>query len=294
MQMQLCSIIIPIYKEILSDTENISLRRCLLILGKYRICFVTFKQLNTSAYTKICNLYNIKPSFEYFSKKYFLNGLHGYNQLLLTNQFYKRFLQFTYILIYQLDAYVFRDELEYWCKMNYSFIGSPIFKGNRNCNKYSAYSGCMNGGLSLRKTKDVYSLLNRNIIIEIFEKKYEKGNIIQKIIAIFQIITIYFRNSYLKEFWYNEDALFSKYMLERWNNFIIRPKRWSCIFKGNNTQYNLPNFNDTFRFSFDENIEYLMELTNNKLPTFCHAFQLDYKRNFWRRYISFNNNKSCL
>ena len=29
------------------------------------------------------------------------------------------------MLIYQLDAFVFQDDLAYWCQQNYDYIGAP-------------------------------------------------------------------------------------------------------------------------------------------------------------------------
>jgi hypothetical protein len=105
-------IIIPIYKETLSKYEFLSLKQCCLIFYKYPIIFITHENLDCSIYTDICRKAEVNYEYEFFGKKYFKNTL-CYNALLLSFFFYAHFAEYEYMLIYQLDAYVFRDELGY-------------------------------------------------------------------------------------------------------------------------------------------------------------------------------------
>lgn len=280
-------ILIPIYKEHLSDTESISLNRCLKVLSKYPICFVTFKMLNTKEYDTICKKYKVEMQKEYFDAYYFQNDLIGYNSLMLSKKFYKKFLKFTYLLIYQLDAYVFRDDIEYWCNKHYSFIGGPVFEGYLKCNQNSLYLNCMNGGVSLRKTKDIYTLIKSINKIEIFENIYEKGNIFQKIKALCMIfLSIDIQSKYTPS--NNEDLLISYFFIEKINRFLKRKKFFKTIdLSIKKIHLKFPTFNETYHFCFDENIEHLYELSNHTLPTFCHAFHSDNKREFWSKFIDF-------
>jgi hypothetical protein len=68
-------------------------------------------------------------SVESFPKRYFEN-IEGYNELLLSASFYERFLDTKYILIYQLDAFVFKDELQEWCDKGYDYIAPWIAPQN--------------------------------------------------------------------------------------------------------------------------------------------------------------------
>ena len=47
-------------------------------------------------------------------------GVYAYSQLMLEKDFYKR------LLIHQLDAFVFSDELLEFCKMGYDYIRAPV------------------------------------------------------------------------------------------------------------------------------------------------------------------------
>jgi hypothetical protein len=69
---------------------------------KSQIVFVQPEGLENDYITKKYS--NI--SVESFPKRYFEN-IEGYNELLLSASFYERFLDTKYILIYQLDAFVF-------------------------------------------------------------------------------------------------------------------------------------------------------------------------------------------
>ena len=93
---------------------------------------------------------------------------------MLSKNFYERFLQYTYILIYQPDAFVFSNNLEYFCKLDYDYIGAPWLWGEYkflDTDHTAWYVG--NGGLSLRKTEkflkmidDQKELIERNIDAE--------------------------------------------------------------------------------------------------------------------------------
>lgn len=120
-------IIIPVYKSKTIRSEIASFNQCLKILFKHPICIITYKGLDTSFYTDLMVTAKVNFQIEYFAKKYFEN-LAGYNRLMLSLDFYKRFEDFEYMLIYQLDSWVFMDELDYWCSKEYDYIGAPWFE----------------------------------------------------------------------------------------------------------------------------------------------------------------------
>ena len=61
---------------------------------------------------------------ETFDPAYF-TSIQGYNRLLLSTEFYQRFLGSAYLLICQLDVFVFRDELAGWVARGYDYVGAP-------------------------------------------------------------------------------------------------------------------------------------------------------------------------
>jgi len=145
-------VVIPYYHNDLSEKEIISLKQAQKILKKYDMCFIAPLRLTPL-------LKNERHQVEYFENIFF-ESVATYNQLMLAPEFYERFIKYRYILIYQLDAFVFYDKLNYFCELNYDYIGSPWIyseKGMIEDVLQKAYVG--NGGLSLRNVRSCIKLL---------------------------------------------------------------------------------------------------------------------------------------
>jgi glycosyltransferase involved in cell wall biosynthesis len=143
-------VVIPLYAEQPRPLERASLRQCLSILGKHRIVFFGPESLNTAAYDSIAREYGVACSVERFPDAYFTSPF-SYSKLLLNVDFYCRFTHSEYMLVHQLDCWVFRDELVQWCSKGYDYIGAPQFAGYSGSDAGSPFlepSG--NGGFSLR------------------------------------------------------------------------------------------------------------------------------------------------
>lgn len=142
------AVVIPIYKEEIDDLEKISLAQCRKVLGHYPIVFAAPEGKNFSYLEPGDMLVQFHP-------QYFQNTL-TYSQLLLQPFFYEPFLSFDYILIYQLDAFVFYDALEEFCRLGYDYIGAPwpVSWG---------FIRVGNGGFCLRKVKTCHRLVTEVI-----------------------------------------------------------------------------------------------------------------------------------
>lgn len=152
------TIVIPIYKTNLSDTEKMSLNQCMKILQHYKIVFIHPEGLDVNSIN-----FNGKIKSETFEKKYFTSVL-GYNSLMLSSEFYERFLDSKYMLIYQLDAFVFSDQLKKWCDKDFDYIGAPwisspnslmkkitlLFASKQKKERQKIFFKVGNGGFSLR------------------------------------------------------------------------------------------------------------------------------------------------
>lgn len=116
----LVKVIVPVYRNSLNTFERISLTQNRRTLGAYPFVFIHPEGLDISP------LMNEFPGCgeKVFNDSYF-RGISGYNLLMLSSDFYRSFSDTQYLLICQLDAYVFRDELVYWCKKGYDYIGAP-------------------------------------------------------------------------------------------------------------------------------------------------------------------------
>lgn len=153
------AVVIPIYKLVLNRLEEISLQQALKVFLQYDIIIIAPEKLwiqNENSYYCI----------ERFPDKYF-RSVETYNDLMLSVFFYERFLSYEYILIYQLDAFVFSDKLAYFTRQGYDYIGAPWLYGTF---QYIDKSHCIwyvgNGGLSLRKVTSFIRILNEKKPLE--------------------------------------------------------------------------------------------------------------------------------
>ncbi len=176
-------IVIPTYKEELSEFEQISLQQIHNILNEYNIAFAAPDNLNFY-YGEQYSTHMI----ERFDAEYFAD-ISGYNKLMLSDEFYMRFAKYSYILIAQLDAFIFSDKLLYFCNLGYDYIGAPWIHGTRYYKDvYNIIHYVGNGGLSLRKVdrfikwidKCKYILepyideINEDVLISAYGKEFLK------------------------------------------------------------------------------------------------------------------------
>src|ERR1700761_5791368 len=112
--METCIIIIPVHKPDPTKYELISFVQCYKILYKHTIRLIAPAELDVSEYEKAvpeCKVIRISPKWQ--------ANLLNYNKLKLSMFFYNLFGGYKYLLTYELDAFVFKDELGYWCDKDY-------------------------------------------------------------------------------------------------------------------------------------------------------------------------------
>ncbi|NDW09847.1 DUF5672 family protein [Dysgonomonas sp. 520] len=264
------TIVIPVYKAELSEYEKISFNQALRILGEHKVTLVCNEKLDVSSYQSIAEANNCVIEFEYFDSSYF-EGIDGYNKLMLSLDFYKRFLDSEYILIYQLDCFVFRDELKEWIEKGYDYVGAPWLHNDRRAwwtlknrirytlkalyRRYTNKSNAIsigfykvgNGGLSLRKVEKCCEIIRR----------FEKNKRIDQ-----------YRNSN-GNYLYAEDVF------------------WGCEVNRYFHNIRIPGYKKALNFSFDMNPALCYELNNCRLPFGCHAWYR-YDLGFWKTFIEKN------
>lgn len=112
----LVAIVVPLpLRQDVSTDEETSLRHLEHYLARYDRFFVAPPG---ATYTR--------PGYrvETFSDRYFGSG-KAHARLQLSEEFYRRFDGYTYILMYHLDALVFSDQLMEWCASDLDYIGAP-------------------------------------------------------------------------------------------------------------------------------------------------------------------------
>lgn len=252
---QLVKVVIPIYKSYFGELEEKSFLQCINVLKDYSIVLVQPEGLDNSYIT---NKYS-NVAVESFSKRYFENIL-GYNELLLSAPFYERFLDSEFILIYQLDAFVFRDDLKEWCGKGYDYIGAPwiatpqntigikvfniiadLFKSKKKKERKQIFYKVGNGGFSLRKNFSHYTIAK------------EQESFISE-----------FLNAKEKEIYAIEDVFWSIKVPELYKEFKI------------------PDYMEALHFAIDRKPHIAFKLINNQLPFGCHGINKPKVIDFWK------------
>lgn len=259
-------IVIPIYKSDLTSNEELSLRQCSKIFANYSIIIATNETVDLSLYYKIFEKNNLL--IEYFPV-FFFKGIYGYNQLTLSRLFYLRFVEYTYILIYQTDAYVFRDELTEWAEKGYDYIGSPfICNYHDKLTNKTEFASVGNGGFSLRKVSaflNAYSGINWYLL-------YCKAQVPPRHWYTYSRYIIV-----LIQAFYYKHSIARKVPCQVFEDLI-----WSAILK------NKPSVNEAMSFSFEKKPSRIYELIGQKLPFGCHAWEKNEKESFWSAFIPFS------
>lgn len=158
-------VLVPIYKETLNLDEFLPLKYSLNVLKNHKCVFLAPTRLDITRYEQSF------PGVETLVvDEYFLKSIDNYNHLLLAAEFYDLFKDYTYLLILQTDAVVFKDEIEYWEKQPYDYIGAPFKEGFQYYLDVFPFNGeraaiikshVGNGGFSLRRVKKCAELLRR-------------------------------------------------------------------------------------------------------------------------------------
>lgn len=77
----------------------------------------------------------------------------NHERMLMSSRFYEWFGDHTHVLVYHLDAFVFRDELFDWCVAGYDYVACPWFEGFKSASADAPMVGVGNGGFSLRRVE---------------------------------------------------------------------------------------------------------------------------------------------
>lgn len=283
-------VVIPIYKEVLSTEEIISYTRCCRILKGYPISIITYASLDYSFYKKIAIDYGIQLNIELFDDNFF-KSVHGYNMLMLSECFYERFIQYEYMLIYQLDAYIFEDKLLLWCDKGYDFIGAPLLEDKYGWENKYIIPHSNNGGFSLRRIRYCLDFLSYKGPLLKFKSIYAiqkcelKNSKLKNLILSF-IKAIGYHNTvgyFVNKTYYNEDLLFCL-------TFDVGIS-WINVPLHNYETYihpQLPSAKESAAFSLERFPKFFVE-KYGKFPMGCHAWHKNI--DYWKNYIGIYKEK---
>ena len=255
------AIIIPFYKNAISNFEKIALQQCERVLHQHSKIAIKPKSLILPDDAHIVKFSNVVS----FDDNYF-EGLAGYNRLMLSSRFYKTFEDYEYILIYQMDCFVFKDELLHWCNQNFDYIGAPWL--TKTYHKNTA-------GLLILKIRQYFShrfnLQDNDIPNQYqFENKVGNGGFSLRRVKIFHDLSIvmtpvidFYLSKTINQ--YNEDIF--------WSIEVNRQKR----------VINIPSCQIALKFAFEVPPVKAHLINEKNLPFGCHDW--DEYSDFWRPFF---------
>ncbi|MDO5525466.1 MAG: DUF5672 family protein [Prevotella sp.] len=286
MKKKQCIIVIPVYNPSPKDSEIASFKQGLKILGTHEISLITHKKCDLTLYDSIIKESGRNVGIQYFDSNYF-SSVEGYNNLCMSIEFYDRFSDYEYMLIYQLDAWVFRDELDYWCDKGYDYIGAPLFYSINSMKFTTKFYGVGNGGFCLRRISHCVNILKANQIkpfikpIPLIQFHWnfllycdEYKSLVMRLrillVLCLKMFGIFNNIHHYRKRQVNEDLIFGSFSTKSWG-----------------VDGNIPDYNEAIQFSFELHPALLYEQNNKRLPFGCHAFEKWDYATFWKDYIKF-------
>lgn len=273
-------VVVPIYKAAIDSDEAKSLTQALKIFSNYSIIFSHPKSLDLTNFLRACEGFK-NCSFMSFDDKNFI-GVRSYSNLLCQREFYEKFSQFRFMLIYQLDAYAFADELQHWCEKGFDYIGAPWFKNFDQSGKeteFLPYAG--NGGFSLRNVQKILQVMDRDLSFAEFLKfrkilrKYRTKSY-KKILSPLQLFLSFFLG---KRKFHQVVEIYSRLYSIPFEDYFF-----AQILREIFPDFRSATYQEAIAFSFEVQPEKLFELNGNKLPFGCHAWQ-KYSPKFFEKFI---------
>lgn len=255
MEHKTVAITIPYYKNELTPAEQASLRQCLEVLGAYDIYFVSPNSLDVNPDI------SVSMNVQRFDDEYF-KGIRGYNKLMLSETFYQRFAAYDYVLIYQLDAFVFRDELQLWADKGYDYIGGPRIHHLYSTSKFGAFV------LSLKRC--LYSIAGNEKKVQKYKLYNQVGNgglSLRRVEKMLQITHEY------------KDKIANSLDDNTYKGFY--PEDWWLICELEKDTLKKPSFKEALAFAFDVRPRLAYRMSHRRLPFGCHGFSKPKEGKFW-------------
>lgn len=277
---QRVAIVIPIIAPGVKGDELQSLRQCLNTLGKRDIYYLCSNELDTTLYERLNNEAGVPFRKRTFGGEWF-NGVNAYNRLCFSSMLYEAFAEYEYMLIYQLDAYVFEDRLDEWCQRGYDYVGGPwLCHWSREVENLDHWE-VGNGGFSLRKIDTFLRVLTSPRLLRkplkgtgrLAKENRKRLNINPLLIVwmTFRALTGYHNTlNYLISRNCQEDKAFAQCKYNR----LMR----------------IPTAKEALGFSFDMRPATCYKMNGNHLPMGCHMWFKYDNETFWYPRIYPNTN----
>lgn len=151
-------VVVPIHRRELSEDEEVCLWRCSGMLAPWRKYFLAPAGL---ALDGLEERYGFDGTIERASC--FFGSQWTYNWMMLDHQLYALFEPYRFVLVHQLDAFLFRRNLEEFLALDFDYFGAPWPHWFSTRALGGPIGAVGNGGLSLRSVEKSKNALLRCI-----------------------------------------------------------------------------------------------------------------------------------
>lgn len=254
------AVLVPVYRSVLDPHETISLESTFRELGHHHLVLVKPAGLDTAALERRFPF----KAVETFDPEYF-RSIQGYNRLLLSTGFYERFLSSEYLLVCQLDVFVFRDDLARWVDAGYDYVGAPWVSRS---------------GLSIHlhrlKMRLRQALVPHEDRVHRFETRNRVGNggFSLRKVATHHRLSVELR------------GVIDHYLAHAGSHHFHEDIFWSIEPSKRGQLHRTPGVEEAISFAFDINPRRLFAMAGGRLPMAAHGWYKGRHLEFWREHVA--------
>jgi len=245
------AVVVPVFRERLGPDEAIALRHLRTHLGGYDGFAVCPESLDL----QLLDLVRVGLDDRHFRTH------RDYSRLMLSAGFYRRFEQYEFVLVHQLDSAVFSDDLPRWCGEPYDYVGAPWVR--RSADGRPFFAGVGNGGLSLRRVEAFVPVAEawRRLRTRALVAGRHAGELARRIVR--------------------EPRRTRQLLSDR---YVYEDKFWSLEAPRLAPGFRVPPAETAVAFAFETEPRFCFEQNGRRLPFGCHKWRA-HDPQFWKPHL---------
>jgi hypothetical protein len=266
------AIMVPLISVTLNEDEAISMRHLREFLGGYDKFLLVPEGLDVRM-----DGFTALP----LDQKHF-GSAANHNRMLYRTDFWEKFADYEYVLMYHLDALVFSDQLEEWCDRELDFIGAPFLRCPES--PWVREERVGNGGFALYRVPSVLKVLWSRYIgdpSKFWEDHFwrEREKLRSFLRPIRSAVPGWLRGRATSGLRSQLKKIDRTEVNERGNDLF-----WSDEAKRHWPPFKVGTLEEGLAFAFETQPSRSLERMGGKLPFGCHAWGR-YDRGFWEKYL---------
>lgn len=250
-------IVIPIYRDFTPE-DKCSFEQCMKVLGHHTIVLIHPDTYRMEALKQAYpTLHDMPMAADNFT------SVDSYNDMMLSASFYELFSEYEYMLIYQLDAYVFHDDLEKWVSLGYDYIGAPWLPN------YTLTQRTV--GAALLKVKRLFPIRNHQVHhAHLYYRTGNGGFSLRRIPKMMEVLSQ--STELIAQLPHGSKARQEDVLLS-----VLLARKFDL---------KIPDWREALHFAFENAPQHSLSLTQGELPFGCHNWTSRRTWSaFWHKYI---------